>query len=88
MSVFSSMTSRLFTFFTISLLSFSFGADLKIVHIDGVFDLDNDDLVEFITIEEGRGDGDITGKIGYYEIDECGGSGILDLVQLVNIILN
>ena len=23
----------------------------------------------------------------YYEIDECGGSGILDLVQLVNIIL-
>ena len=72
MGVFSSVTSRLFTFFTISLLSFSFGADLKIVHIDGVFDLDNDDLVEFITIEEGRGDGDITGKIGYYEIDELG----------------
>ena len=72
MGVFSSMTSRLFTFLTISLLSFSFGADLKIVHIDGVFDLDNDDLVEFITIEEGRGDGDITGKIGYYEIDELG----------------
>ena len=65
MSVFSSMTSRLFTFFTISLLSFSFGADLTIVHMDGVFDLSNDALVECMTIEEGRGDVGITDRIEY-----------------------
>lgn len=40
--------------------------------MDGVYDLDNDDLVEFLTIEEGQGDGGITGMIGYYEIDELG----------------
>jgi len=64
--------SQIFALITIFLFSFSFAADLKIVHMDGVFDLDNDDLVEFITIEEGKGDGGITGMVGYYEIDELG----------------
>lgn len=63
---------QIFALITIFLFSFSFAADLKIVHMDGVFDLDNDDLVEFITIEEGKGDGGITGMVGYYEIDELG----------------
>jgi len=72
MNMFSLKVYRIITIMTIALLSFSYGADLKIVHMDGVFDLDNDDLVEFITIEEGKGDGGVTGKVGYYEIDELG----------------
>ena len=47
-------------------------ADLKILHMDGVFDLDNDDLVEFLTIEDGQGTGGVVTRIGYYEIDELG----------------
>jgi len=69
MNMFSLKVYRIITIMTIALLSFSYGTDLKIVHMDGVFDLDNDDLVEFITIEEGKGDGGVTGKVGYYEID-------------------
>ena len=72
MNMFSLKVYRIITIMTIAFLSFSYGADLKIVHMDGVFDLDNDDLVEFITIEEGKGDGGVTGKVGYYEIDELG----------------
>ncbi len=70
MNMFSLKVYRIITIMTIALLSFSYGTDLKIVHMDGVFDLDNDDLVEFITIEEGKGDGGVTGKVGYYEISE------------------
>jgi len=40
--------------------------------MDGVFDLDNDDLVEFLTIEDGQGTGGVVARIGYYEIDELG----------------
>lgn len=48
------------------------GADLKIVHMDGVYDLDNDDLVEFLTIEDGQGREGVVARVVYYEIDELG----------------
>ncbi|MCH7731866.1 MAG: VCBS repeat-containing protein [Candidatus Marinimicrobia bacterium] len=61
---------KIFTyFFLISLISAS---DLQITHLNGVFDLDNDDLVEFLTIEEGRRLGRLVTMTGYYEIDELG----------------
>ena len=87
MNMFSLKVCRIITIMTIAFLSFSYGADLKIVHMDGVFDLDNDDLVEFITIEEGKGDGGVTGKVGYYEIDELGYPQLLlaSLLQIYSI---
>ena len=54
------------------LSSLLFAQNLKIVHMDGVFDLDNDDLVEFLTIEDGQGAGSVVTRVGYYEIDELG----------------
>lgn len=47
-------------------------AELKIVHMDGVFDLDHDDLVEFLSLEDGQGTGGVVTRVGYYEIDELG----------------
>lgn len=47
-------------------------ANFKVIHIDGVFDLDYDDLVEFLTIEDGQGTGGVVTRVGYYEIDELG----------------
>lgn len=54
------------------LISYLWSANLKIIHMDGVYDLDHDDLVEFLTIENGQGTGGIVTRIGYYEIDELG----------------
>ncbi|MFQ6673410.1 MAG: hypothetical protein ACE5GH_01340, partial [Fidelibacterota bacterium] len=49
-----------------------FAANMKIIHMNGVFDLDNDDLVEFLTVEDGQGTGGVVSRVGYYEIDELG----------------
>ena len=38
--------------FIFTLLSSIMAQNLQIVHMDGVYDLDNDDLVEFIAFEQ------------------------------------
>ncbi|MEE9167790.1 MAG: Ig domain-containing protein [Candidatus Neomarinimicrobiota bacterium] len=63
--------SRLAVLLSVLVLTLG-GANLKVVHIDGIFDLDYDDLVEFLTIEDGQGTGGVVTRIGYYEIDELG----------------
>ena len=40
-----------FIYFLLINFNISFGQDLKIRFMDGVYDLDNDDLVEFISFE-------------------------------------
>ncbi len=47
-------------------------AEFKIVNMHGVYDFDKDDLVEFLTIEEGQLEGRKVTLTGYYEIDELG----------------
>ena len=64
-------------YFTFSLLifilcDFSKGQNLQIIHIDGVFDLDNDDLVEFLAFEETSETSEPLSRIAYYEIDDLG----------------
>ena len=52
--------------------SFTFSQELKIRYMDGVFDLDNDDLVEFISFESAKINVESASRIAYYEIDELG----------------
>ena len=52
--------------------NFSFSQELKIRFMDGVFDLDNDDLVEFISFESEKVNVESASRIAYYEIDELG----------------
>jgi len=54
------------------LLSVLVGQNLQIVHMDGVYDLDNDDLVEFIAFEQDRETGGVVSRVAYYEIDDLG----------------
>ncbi|MFQ6677765.1 MAG: putative Ig domain-containing protein [Fidelibacterota bacterium] len=56
------------------LLMFSllFGADLKIIHMEGTFDLDQDGLFEFGAVEVGRENGYSISMLRYYEIDGDG----------------
>ena len=46
--------------------------NLQIVHMDGVYDLDNDDLVEFVSFEQDRETGGVVSRVAYYEIDDLG----------------
>ena len=46
------MTKQLISFFIIS-ATLSFAQDLKIVHMEGSYDLDGDGLKEFATVESG-----------------------------------
>ncbi len=48
------------------------GKDLQIIHMEGTFDLDNDGLIEFASIEVGRENGNHISMIRYYEIDGDG----------------
>jgi len=48
------------------------GKDLQIIHMEGTFDLDNDGLIEFASIEVGRENGNYISMIRYYEIDGDG----------------
>ena len=48
------------------------GKDLQIIHMEGTFDLDNDGLIEFASIEVGRENGKYISMIRYYEIDGDG----------------
>ena len=48
------------------------GQNLQIIHMDGVYDLDNDDLVEFIAFEQDRETGGVVSRVAYYEIDDLG----------------
>ncbi|HIC38420.1 MAG TPA: VCBS repeat-containing protein, partial [Candidatus Marinimicrobia bacterium] len=59
---------------TIILLIFSlvFSKDLQIIHMEGTFDLDQDGLYEFATIETGQDNGRSVSMIRYYEIDGDG----------------
>ncbi len=59
---------------TALLLAFNllFGKDLQIVHMEGTFDLDQDGLYEFATVEVGRENGHSISMIRYYEIDGDG----------------
>ena len=58
--------------FTLIISSGLFAAEFKIVNMHGVYDFDKDDLVEFLTIEEGQLEGRKVTLAGYYEIDELG----------------
>ncbi|HIB61239.1 MAG TPA: VCBS repeat-containing protein, partial [Candidatus Marinimicrobia bacterium] len=48
------------------------GKDLQIIHMEGTFDLDDDGLIEFASIEVGRENGNYISMIRYYEIDGDG----------------
>ena len=48
------------------------GKDLQIIHMEGTFDLDDDGLIEFASIEVGRENGKYISMIRYYEIDGDG----------------
>jgi len=54
------------------IFSLLFGTDLKIIHMEGTFDLDQDGLVEFATVEVGQEDGHPISMLRYYEIDGDG----------------
>ena len=56
----------------IFLVSFSISQDLKVVHMEGTYDLDGDGLKEFATIESGSVGGKQISVIRYYEVDENG----------------
>ncbi len=62
-------TVRIFLAFLIASAA-AMAQNLQIVHMDGVYDLDNDDLVEFIAFEEARETGGTVTRIAYYEIDD------------------
>ncbi|SVC31590.1 uncharacterized protein METZ01_LOCUS284444, partial [marine metagenome] len=62
-------TSVAFVFMFLSGLT---AQNLQIVHLDGVYDLDNDDLVEFISFEQDRETGGVVSRVAYYEIDDLG----------------
>ena len=40
--------------------------------MDGVYDLDNDDLVEFLAFEESSESSGVLSRVAYYEIDDLG----------------
>ena len=63
---------KTFVAFTFMLLSGLTAQNLQIVHLDGVYDLDNDDLVEFISFEQDRETGGVVSRVAYYEIDDLG----------------
>ena len=52
----------------ILLVSLSFSQDLKVVHMEGTYDLDGDGLKEFATVEAGSIGGRQISVIRYYEI--------------------
>ena len=54
------------------LASLLFSQDLKVVHMEGTYDLDGDGLKEFATIESGSIGGKQISVIRYYEVDESG----------------
>ena len=56
----------------IPLVSFSVSQDLKVIHMEGVYDLDGDGLKEFATVESGSIGGKQISVIRYYEVDENG----------------
>lgn len=56
----------------ILVLNLMIGKDLQIIHMEGTFDLDNDGLIEFATVEVGRENGHSVSMIRYYEIDGDG----------------
>ena len=62
-------TSVAFAFMFLSGLT---AQNLQIVHMDGVYDLDNDDLVEFVSFEQDRETGGVVSRVAYYEIDDLG----------------
>lgn len=53
-------------------LMWALGQDLKITYMEGTYDLDQDQLHEFVTIESGELDGSAVSVIRYYEIDTDG----------------
>ena len=61
-----------FIYFLLINVNISFCQDLKIRFMDGVYDLDNDDLVEFISFESEKINLESSSRIAYYEIDELG----------------
>ena len=61
-----------FIYFLLINFNISFCQDLKIRFMDGVYDLDNDDLVEFISFESEKINVESRSRIAYYEIDELG----------------
>jgi len=65
------MTKQLISFFIIS-ATLSFAQDLKIVHMEGSYDLDGDGLKEFATVESGSIGGKQKSIIRYYEINQDG----------------
>lgn len=58
--------------FFILMISLVFAQDLKIIYMDGTFDLDGDQLHEFVTIETGIIDEAAVSVVRYYEMDEEG----------------
>ena len=54
------------------LVSFLLSQELKVVHMEGTYDLDGDGLKEFATVESGSIGGKLISVIRYYEVDESG----------------
>ena len=65
------MIKKLLLTYTL-LVSFLFSQDLKVVHMEGTYDLDGDGLKEFATVESGSIGGKLISVIRYYEVDESG----------------
>ena len=65
------MIKKLLLTYTL-LVSFLFSQDLKVVHMEGTYDLDGDGLKEFATVESGSIGGKQISVIRYYEVDESG----------------
>ncbi|MAG20765.1 MAG: hypothetical protein CMF77_01160 [Candidatus Marinimicrobia bacterium] len=72
MSVYRHLSRQIRFLFLLFFIAFTSAQNLKIDHMNGVYDLDNDDLVEFLTVEDGQGTGGLVVRVGYYEIDELG----------------
>jgi hypothetical protein len=62
-------------FITIGLLflgTWLYSQELQVLHLEGTYDLDGDDLQEFATIESGTRQGQPLQVIRYYELDAAG----------------
>ena len=59
-------------FWVFLISSYAMSQNLQILHMDGVYDLDNDDLVEFLAFEENSESDGILSRVAYYEIDDLG----------------
>ena len=63
------ITRNKIIFLVLLLYSFGSSRDLKILHMEGTFDIDEDGQYEFAAVEFDRMNGHSISMIRYYEID-------------------